>query len=730
MRFLSAAAILAAFLISGCSGGSLAPPRPGAAFSLAPASIDLTPGSPSDTINGQGDIAGVRYTPHAASDCATPAGAIAVGGDGIAQTDVAGAPLLFAVYSAGVTPPASCIVTVDGSDGSSASVAVTYSVPVISNVPTARHRMTAAPGATPATLTFSSLASVQELAVTGFSGTTTATVACHASDAGVQITPKQMTGSGIFTVAPYGQGNVITSCTISISDTNHDNTHVAVAVTIGALSKFTATPKSAQFACVASTPLQNCITLRAVTLTEAGQHTFSIVTRPTVPGSCANAFNGPLTMTTDGTTYSPSVSGPSASVTFSGLLPTATLGCSAIVLTDGESPAQRMRVAVDPTLGTAPASLAAASPPPCTGTDMRVNAPNAPHGMYVWNPYKVKGGIYETYMENRVIGKDPNLCGVSLLVSWADVEKTKGTFDWSTITSQAKPYVNAGLTVNLLFADASEVGSNTATPTWVTTPVSQGGDGVATVTCSGQPVYPNFMDPIFETDWENVISHAVAQYGSDPSIGYMRFAIGFGVEALPGHLGTWPTDPCSKAWLAVGYSFDNWVTHSKNIVAFLGRQQTSKQLMVALNYIPGWTDTLYDYPNAVADAAAPRGIAFGTENLGIGHIADPGSTPGACNPQAKNAGVYWCQAFTRHEGKVPFEFQPIEAVADPVAGYNIDFTNLLQYALDNNTQIFELYPQDWLQADAPEVAGFTAANKAKWQAAFDATALVVGAHKL
>ena len=63
--------------------------------------------------------------------------------------------------------------------------------------------------------------------------------------------------------------------------------------------------------------------------------------------------------------------------------------------------------------------------------------------MYVWNPYKVNGGVYEQYMEQYVIGKDPNLCGVSILVQWADVELTKGTFDWSQVITWAQPYVNA-----------------------------------------------------------------------------------------------------------------------------------------------------------------------------------------------------------------------------------------------------------------------------------------------
>src|SRR5579864_1937259 len=52
----------------------------------------------------------------------------------------------------------------------------------------------------------------------------------------------------------------------------------------------------------------------------------------------------------------------------------------------------------------------------CTARDPHVPVPGAPHGMYVWNPYKVQGGKFEKTLEANVIGKDPTLCGVSLVV--------------------------------------------------------------------------------------------------------------------------------------------------------------------------------------------------------------------------------------------------------------------------------------------------------------------------
>lgn len=380
-----------------------------------------------------------------------------------------------------------------------------------------------------------------------------------------------------------------------------------------------------------------------------------------------------------------------------------------------------------------------AGAPSCTGSDASVADRGAPHGMYVWNPYKVQGGKYERALEADVIGKDPTLCGVSLVVSWSAVEPSKGTFDWSSIVTQARPYTRAGLRVNLLFADASEVGkpgSDAATPKWVFTQ-----DGVAKVQCPKQPAYPDFINAKFEDDWATFIATAAREFSDGPgaspiakSVGYMRFGIGAGVEAYPGHIErpNVKQRPCYRAWVkTAGWTYAKWVKHSKAVVRAIARAHTDKQMMVALNYVPYGPKSVYAYANAVAAAAAPRRIGFGTENLGIGHVADPSSKPGPCNPQAKKVSLYWCQAFRRHAGKVPLEFQPIAATTPgAMMGYKLVIGKLLQYAIANHAQILEMYPQQWVAADAPaQIPGLSKAESAQNRAALDAAARVLGAHQ-
>ena len=753
--------LLSAIVVAACSGstGFTPPPSTGSqsAFTLSPSSIDLTPNALSDTFNGQGDTAGVSYTPNASAGCSTLTGSIVVSGDGTAQLDVAGAPLLFTVAAVGATPPPTCAITVSGSDGSSATVIINYSNTPVTDIPDALHRINvtnitrSSTSTTPTALSFTSLLA-QDLTVAGFSGNVSAAATCKSKSSGLTVAPSQVTSGGTFTVIPYGQGSITNTCTITLLDQSKNSEAVSVAVSIGALAKLTAAPRNAQFGCAGSSSPYNCQTIALVAVAENGTQTYNIVTRPTISGTCAKAFYGPLTMTDDGKTFAQSITGSAVTLAFAGLLASRSLNCSQIVVSDSNTPAQRVSIAVNSTLASAPSGLAAAAAPPCSGPDARVADPSAPHGMYVWNPFKVDGGAYEADIEQYVIGKDssgkpkdPNICGASLVVEWKEVEATKGTFTWNNVISQAMKYTSQGLTVNLLFFEATESSSTTpptngATPTWVTDP---SGDDVPVVNCpSPQPPYPDYMNSTYEGDWEDLISHAVTEFTTpgktaiNASIGYMRFAIGAGTEAYAGHMTGTSADAlaCLAAWQAqpVDWTYDNWVTHTRHIINYIGSLNThGVQVMAAMNEIPDNPNTIYDYSNAEAEVAANNGIGFGTENLGIGDVADTnGKAPQPCNTQIQNASIYWCQAFFRHVGTVPFEFQPIEAVANKSAGYDIDFTNLLQYALMNNTQIFELYPEDWLEADAPTqmFPGFGADQKT-WKAAMSNTAVIVGAQQ-
>ena len=70
--------------------------------------------------------------------------------------------------------------------------------------------------------------------------------------------------------------------------------------------------------------------------------------------------------------------------------------------------------------------------------------------------------------------------------------------------------------------------------------------------------------------------------------------------------------------------------------------------------------------------------------------------------------------------------QPITATTNANV-VTMDITNPLQYALDNDMQIFELYPEAWLSADSPTWPSFVASRQARYQAALQPAAATLGA---
>lgn len=335
-----------------------------------------------------------------------------------------------------------------------------------------------------------------------------------------------------------------------------------------------------------------------------------------------------------------------------------------------------------------------------------------------------------SFLVKDVIGKDPTLCGASLVIFWSAVETANGVYDWSAVTTAAKPYTDAGLTVNLLFSEATEVGTtNQVTPAWVFAPVASGGAGAASVTCASAPQMPVYWDSAYEAAWTSFIAAAIKQFsfGNSPisaNVGYMRFATGGGAEALlPGGIND--GGACGTMWNNAGWSYAAWNAHEARIYTAMGTQATDKQVIGSLAQAPGGPN-VYDASNQSAAVEVPLKVGLSFENLGMSGVAAAGSTPGPCDPEAGLANLHWCQAYTTYVGQVPFAMQPITATTN-TSIVTMDIGTLLQYALDNHIQIFELYPEEWLSANSPTWPSFVLANQAKYQAALQAAAQTLGA---
>ena len=352
--------------------------------------------------------------------------------------------------------------------------------------------------------------------------------------------------------------------------------------------------------------------------------------------------------------------------------------------------------------------------PPCVGRNPHVAVPTAPHGMYLWL-YSLDAGHIVDLFKKYVIGKDPAFCGVSAVVSWSDVEKSKGSFDFSKVEQNLKPFLDAGLTVNLLFAAAGEGKDNTTTPHWVMAEVPK--------TFCGGVHLPIYWNPKYEADWSAFIREAITYFSyKSPvksQVGYLRFATGAGAEAVapPGAYG----GPCTKLLAKHGYSYQVWKAHTLRMLNAMTSVPTAHQIIAALPRAPGGP-TFNDLPNAFAAAAAAKHVGLSFESLGADNVAAPGTKPGRCQP----AKLHWCAAYIKYAGVVPLAMQPITASQTTSHG-RIDISNLLQYALDNKIQIFELYAGEWLQANgATAWQPYQPAQQARYKAALQSASRVLG----
>jgi len=154
----------------------------------------------------------------------------------------------------------------------------------------------------------------------------------------------------------------------------------------------------------------------------------------------------------------------------------------------------------------------------------------------------------------------------------------------------------------------------------------------------------------------------------------------------------------------------------------MGSEPTKHQIICALPQQAGGK-TKNELTNEFAAAAAKDHVGFSFESLGGNGEAAPGTKPGRCDPDGN---LHWCESYQKYAGTVPLAMQPMTATRNTNVG-KIDIGNLLQYALANKIQIFELYPDEWLEANgAKEWQPFEPAEQAKYKAALQDASRVLG----
>jgi hypothetical protein len=365
---------------------------------------------------------------------------------------------------------------------------------------------------------------------------------------------------------------------------------------------------------------------------------------------------------------------------------------------------------------------ASSTPASCRQPAPKAADPNAVHGLMVWIDSIDEPKNNPDIM--KYVAADKNLCGASIVVLWSGIDRGPSAspqYSFTNVDNALKPWIHVHKIVNLLFVGTDEVGPiDHATPAWVL--AQTGANHVDLIPCpspgpgSVGPPTPVYWEQGYRTPWHKFISAAIAHYGSNPDVGYMRFGLGAGAEDFPQH---GADGNCFPAWQKFGMSAKFWAKFSSDLTGFIAaaakRENSTAQQIVAINPFSDATHP-FDVSNEVGNVAAKFGVGFGTENLGSGNY---GRKVEACTTS-----IYWCHAFQTHAGTVPLEFQPINFTLQP--GTNIaPLPELLAYAIFNHAQIFEIYPQDWLTADDPSYSTH-AAHGAAWKKAFASAAAVLG----
>lgn len=345
-------------------------------------------------------------------------------------------------------------------------------------------------------------------------------------------------------------------------------------------------------------------------------------------------------------------------------------------------------------------SKASAGFPSCTDRLTTLAVPEGPHGLFaiLFPNVKMNAKADEFLLHNPVV------CGANTYLVWNEIDHGPGTnprYDFSKVDEQLQPWIKAGKEVNLISWATGYGGRRRVTPDYVFKQVQS-------VTCENAGEVPVFWERGFVENYREFMAAIVQHYGSNSSVGYIRFGLGLGGETFPA---------CMYALKNKGFTPERWTRYITDMLDYEASLNSPKQLMVGINSFGNPKNI--EFADAVARRAVRNKIAIGSQGLSIDDArADQSGTPCA---------VDWCRMFREAAGKVPLELQTVKQSDPDGSGRVGSMVDLLPFALKLRTQIFEIYIQDWLIAYDPVNPDYDRHHK-EYQQAFEAAAKVVGAH--
>jgi hypothetical protein len=202
-------------------------------------------------------------------------------------------------------------------------------------------------------------------------------------------------------------------------------------------------------------------------------------------------------------------------------------------------------------------------------------------------------GVYEYAGDNSSSdAANPDLAGVDLDYYWSQIEPTKGTYDWSIITTAMAPWVANGKKVILRIATAGQGSwdppySGSGTPAWVYT------DGATSVTDSGETM-PVYWNSHYLSDLTTFLAAYAAEFNGNKNVALIEAGVGMGGETEPeSNLSSTGT----AAWESAGYSPSTWLSTVETISTLYRKDFTHTPVyaMLTSTFLGGdsgvtWTD--------------------------------------------------------------------------------------------------------------------------------------------
>jgi hypothetical protein len=304
--------------------------------------------------------------------------------------------------------------------------------------------------------------------------------------------------------------------------------------------------------------------------------------------------------------------------------------------------------------------------------------------------------------EAELLLHNPVVCGANFYLVWNQVDRGPNAnprYDWSDVDDRMAPWIKAGKQVNLVTWATGYSGKAKVTPDYVFSKVDS-------VECENAGRVPIFWQKDFMRNYQDFMAAAVQKYGSNPSVGYIRFGLGIGGETYPA---------CMYKLKEKGFTAGIWKKYIIEMLDYEKSLNSPKQLMVGINTFGHPPDL--DFAKAVADRAMEHGIAIGSQGLSMEDMRNSQSG----SPCAAD----WCRNFQKAQGKVPLELQSVKASNPDRNGPVGSMVDLVPFALKMKTQILEIYPVDWFVAYDPQNPYYGQYHE-EYQRAYEAAAKVLG----